>query len=295
MNTLELAVMSPHDGGTHLEWGVEGRGWRLPQILSDESLSYSFKQISTGKHSLHISWRSTPLLLLYFHDDVIKRKYFPRCWLFVRGIHRSPVDFPNKGQRHWAMMFSLICAWTNGWVNNQDAGDLRRHRTHFDVTVMWCRIVIQWSAQPRDLSVFNASLLSIFELVNGSNWGGGGGGGGGVSVHNIRNCLKFATLLYPDYHSLEVTIFCTQQQFKFVVSDHPHICLKLWWKQMKYTFFVRMNGLHAMPITDITHSACYTVEMGVSARYLTRITLDNNHTAYMHICRQGIGCVYVKN
>ena len=27
-------------------------------------------------------------------------------------------------------------AWTNGWVNNRDAGDLRRHRSHYDVTVM---------------------------------------------------------------------------------------------------------------------------------------------------------------
>ena len=63
----EVAVMSRHDGGTHLEWGVEGRGMRaLSQILSDESLSYSLKHISTGKHSLHISWRSTHLLHLYF-------------------------------------------------------------------------------------------------------------------------------------------------------------------------------------------------------------------------------------
>ena len=26
----------------------------------------------------------------------------------------------------------LICAWINGWVNNREAGDLRRHRTHYD-------------------------------------------------------------------------------------------------------------------------------------------------------------------
>ena len=31
------------------------------------------------------------------HDDVIKWKYFPRYWPFVRGIHRSPVDSPHKG------------------------------------------------------------------------------------------------------------------------------------------------------------------------------------------------------
>ena len=62
---------------------------------------------------------------------------------------------------------------------------------------------------------------------------------------------------------------------------------------MKYTFFIRMSDLHAMPITNITHSAC-TVEMGVGAGDLTRITFDNNHTAYRHICLQGIGCVCQK-
>ena len=35
-----------------------------------------------------------------------------------------------------ALMFSLICVWINGWVNNREAGDLRRHRAHYEVTVM---------------------------------------------------------------------------------------------------------------------------------------------------------------
>ena len=52
------------------------------------------------------------------------------------GIHRSSVDFPHKGQWRVALMFSLICAWINGWVNIREAGDLRRHRSHYDVTVM---------------------------------------------------------------------------------------------------------------------------------------------------------------
>ena len=55
-----------------------------------------------------------------------------------------------------------------------------------------------------------------------------------------------------------------------------------------------MSDLHAMPITNITHIACYTVEMDVSAGDLTLITLDNNHTAYKHICLQGTGFVCVK-
>ena len=65
------------------------------------------------------------------HDDVIKWKHFPRDWPFVRGITG---EFPSQSQRRGALMFSLICAWTNGWTNNRDAGDLRRHRTYYDVT-----------------------------------------------------------------------------------------------------------------------------------------------------------------
>ena len=70
------------------------------------------------------------------HDDVIKWKHFPRNWPYVRGIHRSPVISPHKGQWRGALMFSVICVWINGWVNNREAGDLRRHRAHYHVSVM---------------------------------------------------------------------------------------------------------------------------------------------------------------
>ena len=52
------------------------------------------------------------------------------------GNSPVPVNSPHKGQWRGALMFSLICAWTNGWVNNREAGDFRRHRAHCDVIVM---------------------------------------------------------------------------------------------------------------------------------------------------------------
>ena len=70
------------------------------------------------------------------HDDVIKWKHFPRYWPFVRGIHRSPVNSPHKGQWRGALMFCLIRAWINSWVNDCEAGDLRRYLAHCDVIVM---------------------------------------------------------------------------------------------------------------------------------------------------------------
>ena len=50
-----------------------------------------------------------------------------------------------------ALMFSLICAWTNSWANNRAAGDLRHLNAHYDVIVMlvthlyfWDHFIIAW-------------------------------------------------------------------------------------------------------------------------------------------------------
>ena len=76
------------------------------------------------------------MIIKLAHDDVIKWKHFPRNWPFVRVIHRSPVNSPHKGQWRGTLMFSLIYVWINDWVNNREAGDLRRYRAHSDVIVM---------------------------------------------------------------------------------------------------------------------------------------------------------------
>ena len=52
------------------------------------------------------------------------------------GNSPVPVNSPHKGQWRGALMFSLICASINDWVNNREAGDVRRHRGHYDI-VMW--------------------------------------------------------------------------------------------------------------------------------------------------------------
>ena len=52
------------------------------------------------------------------------------------GNSPIPANSPHKGQWRGALMFSLICARIKHWVNNREAGDLRRHRGHYDVNVM---------------------------------------------------------------------------------------------------------------------------------------------------------------
>ena len=55
----------------------------------------------------------------------------PLCGEFTGRI-------PHTKASEWrgALMSYLICVWINGWVNNREAGDLRRHRSHYDVIVM---------------------------------------------------------------------------------------------------------------------------------------------------------------
>ena len=84
----------------------------------------------------NIQFGHSILYVLVIHDDVIKWKHFPRYWSFVWGIHRSSVNSPHKGQWRGALMFSLICAWINDWVNTRGAGDLRRHRANYYFIVM---------------------------------------------------------------------------------------------------------------------------------------------------------------
>ena len=80
--------------------------------------------------------------------------HLPRYWPFALRIYWSPVNSLHKGQRRGALMFSLICAWINGWVNNCEAGNLRRHCDHFDVTVM-------------DLNILTviAFKMSLYEIL----------------------------------------------------------------------------------------------------------------------------------
>ena len=102
--------------------------------------------------------RDTEKGAMYSHDDVIKWKHFPRYWPFVRWIYRASVNSPHKGKRHGALMFSLICAWINSWVNSHEAGDLNRQRAHYDVTAM----NNSRAGQDSDVAMISSDIFQYF-------------------------------------------------------------------------------------------------------------------------------------
>ena len=70
------------------------------------------------------------------HYD-IKWKHFPRYWLFCAGNSTVTGEFPSQRpvRRSFGFFFDLRL---NKRVSKQscEAGDLRRHRAHYDVIVM---------------------------------------------------------------------------------------------------------------------------------------------------------------
>ena len=72
---------------------------------------------------------------------------YPRIWLQYKMMTPSNGNIfrvtghlcgesPHKGQWRGALVFSLFFAWINSWISNREVGDLRRHHTQYDVTVM---------------------------------------------------------------------------------------------------------------------------------------------------------------
>ena len=81
-------------------------------------------------------WNHRRLDYLLYNETVTFSVLLALC----EGNPSVTGGFPHKGQWHGDLTFSLICAWTNDWANNRDAGDLRRHRTHR----LWWYSKVEW-------------------------------------------------------------------------------------------------------------------------------------------------------
>ena len=135
----------------HTRWVVMYPiGW-----LTAGSIGYSGAKHQYFAQYFHISW--------WRHQMEI----FSASLALCAGKSPIPGNSLHKGQWHWALMFSLICAWINDWINNREAGDLRRHRGHYDVNVMLWKVGIDW-LQLKELSGI-LNIFAIFFFIHSTN------------------------------------------------------------------------------------------------------------------------------
>ena len=148
MNKLELGQKSGLNFSHFLEpmitlWSV--RTWWVATLATFRgALFVTRKARCWNVNCCIIGYTTFCLMLQVLHGThmcfmMMTSSYGNNCrryWPYVRGIHGSLVDSPHKGQWRGALIFSLIWVWRNGWTNSQDAGGLRHHFAHWDVTVL---------------------------------------------------------------------------------------------------------------------------------------------------------------
>ena len=112
-------------------------------IISDNTPYWNTNVIIFKKFSSLASLKVTTFSAasdgkVHQNDISVSGQWCP-MWECISWWRHQMETFPrywHKGQWRRALMFSLICAWINGWANNLEAGDLRRQRAHYDVIVM---------------------------------------------------------------------------------------------------------------------------------------------------------------
>ena len=129
--------------------------WDAPQVS---------EQLCSSK--LHINMTTTHQMTWWRHQ----METFSALLALCVGNSPVPVNSPQKCQCRGTLMFSFICVWINGWVNNREAGNLRRYRAHYNVTVMESLVVIAFLTNGHRYSgphklVFNYMIkVPIFRL-----------------------------------------------------------------------------------------------------------------------------------
>ena len=108
------------------------------------------------------------------HDHHPWWRHQPFSALLALCAGNSPVSGEFPSQRPVTRSFDgfFICAWINGWVKNREAGDLRRHRPHYDVTVMYnqcdrgCESINSSFVMNRNVSLIGSSLAPRLWHIN---------------------------------------------------------------------------------------------------------------------------------
>ena len=129
-------------------------------------------------------------------------RHFPRYWPFVWGIHRSRWNPCTK-----ASDAELWCfLWINDWVNNDEAGDVRRHRGHHDVNVMVNSMITVWCYFHLLLSIsIHATAILVSEEVE----------------HSIREHVHvLLCLLWLHHNSLWVHMQNLMQDLSCIIQIH---------------------------------------------------------------------------
>ena len=131
----------------------KGRCWNLCLRFLVQKLGTCSNEYTLIKgYSCKISSSDLTILLMSFYTTNFLTWFTHKVGVIMMTSSNGNIfrvtgplcgEFPTQRPVTRSFDFSLIYAWIHGWVNNREAGDVRRHRAHYDVIVMdveisWC-------------------------------------------------------------------------------------------------------------------------------------------------------------
>ena len=172
-------------------------------------------------------------------------------------------------------MFSLICARINGWVNNREAGDLKRHRDHYDVIVMiqkyWMLLLIDVIISDK-LCVPKLLLLNGLTLIPG--W---------IDNHVHHNVWNEITYPFPNLDGTTVEVREWISKFIPRFTGHMiifHVGMKI--------YFVHVSK-RGHPVTECLHGIPYRTKWSTDLHSFTSTKFRLESSSYLYAMQ-----VYIK-
>ena len=128
------------------------------------------------------------------------------------GEFTSPGEFPT--QRPVTQSFDVffdLCP-NNGWVNNREAGDLRRYRAHCDIIVIDLLSRTQPWCFPNRFSIKCISFISLFfvSFINGNKYS--------TVLPPITNYRYPFAMMDSELHSLGISRWFLSTQYEMCHS-----------------------------------------------------------------------------
>ena len=137
--------------------------------------------------------------------------------------------FPSQRPVTRALMFSVICASTNGWANNRDADDLRPHsaiKSGYEWTVtphmqLWNTIMVSWI----HLRYTHISKRSPWPTAGKEWWKGTPG----FSASFYGSCAYFAKHLWIDnQNTMKITFGLILIKTMILLITNSHISRQIY-------------------------------------------------------------------
>ena len=87
--------------------------------------------------NVHQSYAYLLLFVIFHKNYMVASSNSSALPALCAGTSPLTSEYPSQRPVMWSFYVSFDLRWINGWLNNWDAGDLSRHRAHYDVIIMY--------------------------------------------------------------------------------------------------------------------------------------------------------------